>query len=91
MTEPEDRIAALRARFLARATDDLAMLRNADDETAQYIAHRLAGSAGTFGFTSISQAAILLDEALDRSVEAAEIKRLRAALVSALAKAIQTS
>jgi HPt (histidine-containing phosphotransfer) domain-containing protein len=81
-------MAALRVRFLARAADDLATLATADDEATRHIAHRLGGSAGTFGFPEISDAALALDEALEASADSGEIKRLRAALAAALEVAI---
>ena len=86
MTAPEDRLAALRDRFLARAADDLASLAEADEAAARHIAHRLAGTAGTFGFAEISEAAIQVDECVSG---AAEMARLREALRAALAAAIQ--
>jgi hypothetical protein len=86
MTAPEDRLAALRERFLARAADDWARLAEADEAMARQIAHRLAGTAGTFGFADISEAAIQLDECAGG---AAELARLREALRAALAAALQ--
>jgi HPt (histidine-containing phosphotransfer) domain-containing protein len=67
MTDFDDRLAALRARFLARAADDRAALATAqkanDREAIRRIAHGLAGAAGVFGFADISAAARAVEEA----------------------------
>lgn len=61
-----DPLAPLRAKFLARAAQDLASLRS--DEVAladkHYVVHRLAGAAGTFGYAAVSALAAALDERL---------------------------
>lgn len=60
MTDP---MAALRARFVERCRADLARLRSGcDDDELVVTIHRLAGSAGSFGFGAISVAAARLDE-----------------------------
>lgn len=59
MTDP---LEALRARFVERCRADLAVLKAApgEDELALTI-HRLAGSAGSFGFPTISALAADID------------------------------
>lgn len=66
MTTP-DPIAALRAKFLARAADDLAWFRtNGDPPRDEVLArvHKLAGAGGTFGFPHVSAAAAEVEEDL---------------------------
>ena len=70
----EDRLAALRKRFLDRATIDakalegIALELEAGPQRAQAqqrirrIAHSLAGAGGTFGFASLSLCATKLEE-----------------------------
>ena len=61
-----DRLAALKPLFVARCGEDLAGLRRAKKEgdTLEIgrLAHRLAGSAGSFGFPEISRLALIVDE-----------------------------
>ena len=70
MSEVEAALAALRARFLARAEDDLAALRAwsdsgvAADDAQRRALHRLAGAAGTFGFHALSERAKVAEDAL---------------------------
>lgn len=72
MSAFDDRLAALRARFLARAADDHAALTAARDagdrEAIRSIAHSLAGGAGIFGFPEVSAAARALEEADEEDV-----------------------
>jgi HPt (histidine-containing phosphotransfer) domain-containing protein len=58
----------LAARFRLRCRDDLAILEQGPDgENFAYCIHRLAGSAGTFGFADISRSASQIDERLRRN------------------------
>jgi HPt (histidine-containing phosphotransfer) domain-containing protein len=63
-------IADLRAKFLARSTDDLQALRRwsaagaPPDDAHRRILHRLAGAAGTFGFHDLSDFAKRAEDAL---------------------------
>lgn len=62
-----DSLAPLRARFRARAVDDLVRLRQlmAGDLAStelKMLAHSLAGAAGTFGHPSLSEAAMVVDD-----------------------------
>jgi HPt (histidine-containing phosphotransfer) domain-containing protein len=61
-----DALAPLRAKFLKRAAEDLATLKDAgvDGETLKYLVHRLAGSAGMFGYPEVSRLAAIVDDAL---------------------------
>jgi len=61
----EDRMAALRQRFVDRCRDDLAALEQGDGpERTIEIVHRLSGSAGIFGFSRISEVAEQTETAL---------------------------
>ena len=60
MSDVEAALAALAARFVTRAAEDLQTLSrwsdaggNPDDEHRRLL-HRLAGAAGTFGFHALS-------------------------------------
>lgn len=63
MTDP---LAPLRAKFRARAADDLARLRalrEANDQAElRRLAHGIAGAAGTFGFPELGKAAVVIDD-----------------------------
>ena len=63
MTDP---LEALKPLFIARCGEDLAGLRQAqkegDTSEVKRLAHRLAGSAGSFGFPEISRLALIVDE-----------------------------
>lgn len=81
MTTP-DPMAALRARFLSRAADDLAWFRangEAPADEALTRAHKLAGAGGTFGFPDVSAAAAEVEEDLQAG-RPADLKALIAVL-----------
>lgn len=61
MTDP---LAPLRARFLERVQADLEILRrpSADPVETARLVHRLAGSAGIFGFSEVSRLAAIVDD-----------------------------
>ncbi|MCR5872905.1 Hpt domain-containing protein [Phenylobacterium sp. J426] len=66
-TDRPDPLAALRARFLARAADDLAWIRatgGAPQDELLARAHKLAGSGGVFGYGGVSAAAAALEDEL---------------------------
>lgn len=84
MTDP---LAPLRARFRARAADELVQLRTlATGDLAspalQALAHGLAGAAGTFGYPQLSAAALAVDACFvtGRTPDAALIEDLDARL-----------
>lgn len=61
-----DPLAALKERFRVRAMADRATLErlapgDPDSEELRRLVHNLAGTAGTFGYASLSQAAIEID------------------------------
>jgi HPt (histidine-containing phosphotransfer) domain-containing protein len=66
MTAADDNLQMLeklRVRFRARCRDDLAILEQGPGtEQFAYCVHRLAGSAGTFGFDDISRNASQIDD-----------------------------
>jgi HPt (histidine-containing phosphotransfer) domain-containing protein len=81
--KPADPMEALRARFLARTAEDLETLRACDEPAdLRPMIHRLAGSAGTFGFAEISALAGALDDRLHAGerVARADLTSLIAAL-----------
>lgn len=61
----DDPLAPLRARFRDRCAEDAARLRAhlAGEEEAELeqLVHRLAGAAGTFGYTALGEAAQAAD------------------------------
>jgi len=67
MTVFDEKMAALRARFLTRAaTERLAIMeaaRTGGLAEVRRIAHGLAGAAGTFGFPELGTAALKVEEA----------------------------
>jgi HPt (histidine-containing phosphotransfer) domain-containing protein len=66
--EGKDILERLTERFRVRCRDDLAILEEGPDgEKFAYCIHRLAGSAGTFGFAEISRSASQIDEHLRRN------------------------
>lgn len=81
MTDP---LAALRARFRDRAMADrqaLELLAH-DDLTSvelRRLVHNLAGTAGTFGYRSLSQAAMEIDDqmASGSPADTASLNRLK--------------
>ncbi len=85
-----DPLAALRARFLDRCGEDLARLRAfRETEPAprelRAVIHRLAGTAGVFGYAQVSALALRLDDDLhaDIPLDPAEVEAL-ADLLTAL-------
>lgn len=90
----KDRLVVLRAKFVERCRGELLAAqafarRNqlAPDErgTLAAIAHRLAGTGGTFGYPDLSAAAAQLEAMLDADMAPAPA-RLRAALDRLLAE-----
>ena len=61
-----DPISQLRADFVRRCRGDLKRLALAspDDDDFASITHRLAGAAGSFGFSSLSEAAAAVDHSI---------------------------
>lgn len=85
-----DALALLQARFVERCRADLEQLRGlgADHSELGMIAHRLAGSAGSFGYPEISRAAAMVDDHT-RSGPGPSSGEVRA-LIEALEKAMVT-
>ena len=84
----EDRMAALRARFLADAAAQRAALSAAlgadDRESMRWIAHGLAGRGGTFGYPELSEKAQELEEAIDTGGSSERLRELGKVLIEAL-------
>jgi len=72
-----DPLESLKALFIARCGEDLARLRRAKEEGdisgVGRLAHRLAGSAGSFGFPEISRLALIVDEGCRAGAAAPEL------------------
>jgi HPt (histidine-containing phosphotransfer) domain-containing protein len=93
MTALETSMAALRLRFIGRAREDLSQLRayerhgamNAEDLRA--LVHRLAGSAGLFGYPAISVLAGAVEDDLIETGAPASLPDLMHALENAIAEA----
>ena len=83
MTDP---MAALRLQFIDRCRADLQEIRRLGEraETAEIgaIVHRLAGTAGSFGFPAISLAALEVDQKIrdSRVVSGTDMETLLALL-----------
>lgn len=81
-----DPLAPFRARFVARAKEELPLLRAgrdaAGDEALRIVVHRMAGLAGTVGYAEIGRLAARVDEALHDGgpVPAADYDALLAAI-----------
>ena len=81
--DPElDRVLAeLQAQFRARTADEVPLIERhwaalqagaparAEAAALRRIVHRMAGSAGSFGFAAVSEAAIPLDDAIAFALE----------------------
>jgi HPt (histidine-containing phosphotransfer) domain-containing protein len=79
-------MATLRARFVARAAEDLLRLRGHQSgmplprQDLHWLAHRLAGSAGLFGFDEVGLLAGELDDRLASGGDATTLRELLTAL-----------
>lgn len=87
-----DRLAALRARFVARAEEDRRLLAAlgppfspAEREQVRLVAHRLAGAAGTFGYPEASEAAFRLEEVCETGSDDLALREALDGLDAALA------
>lgn len=89
MSDFDDRMAALRQSFVARAREARALLGRAragnDHDVLRQTAHNLAGNAGIFGFPEVTDAARALEEALDEPVDTAALDTLVGTLDDRLA------
>ena len=88
MSLDEDRMAALRQRFVAAASgqaDEIeALLGRGDLEGVRRVAHGLAGRSGMFGFADLGETARRVDEA-----ETASLTRHAEELLAALRRLAQ--
>ncbi len=82
-------LRALREHYAGELPDRLAAIDAAlaaDPIRARPLVHRLRGSAGSYGFAAVSEAAALLEDALDAEpADPAAIARAHAALRAACA------
>jgi HPt (histidine-containing phosphotransfer) domain-containing protein len=90
VTLQAEALGRLRTRFVARAADDLAALRqhlggeHMAPEPLRFLVHRLAGAAGTFGYRDVSEAAGRCEDDMLASSShlEASLSRLADALIS---------
>ncbi|MBS0294788.1 MAG: Hpt domain-containing protein [Proteobacteria bacterium] len=89
----DERLQALKQRFLARSAGDLQVIARALADPAsvgrddlRQVVHRLAGAAGTFGYAELSRIAGEADDALvlNQADVGAELTQLVEALKDAL-------
>jgi HPt (histidine-containing phosphotransfer) domain-containing protein len=65
LTDFDESYRRLRERFLDRCRQDLEVIRvERDPERLRAVVHRLAGAAGTFGYSELSAEAGEVDDAL---------------------------
>lgn len=85
----EEKLAELRTCFVVRALEERVLFQAALDTMhkpeLRRLAHRLSGSAGTFGFAPISADAQAVEEAVDNNLPDVELRRLGAVLLDRLA------
>lgn len=88
MTGFDERMAALRQRFIARAADEAVEVESLIAATnwsgLRDLAHGLAGRAGMFGFPEVGERARQLEEAIDARAEAGLVRNLAADMLSNL-------
>lgn len=91
MTPFEERMAALRLRFVDRAREECKAIAAAtgaslDRDTLRRRAHAIAGSAGLFGFGDIGEEAARLEEAIDEDAPDEQVRALADVLEASLAR-----
>ena len=91
MNPLEERMAALRARFVERAREERVAIAEAMDgalarDALRRRGHSIAGTAGLFGFDEIGEDAKALEEAIDEDASDREVRALAAALERQLAQ-----
>ncbi|MFN6935157.1 MAG: Hpt domain-containing protein [Tsuneonella sp.] len=88
MAEFEAQMAALRKRFAARAVADSGAIRRClakgERDALRDLCHGLAGTAGTFGYPAISEAALALEEAVEAGAGAEALETLSVTLLQEL-------
>lgn len=93
MSEFDERMGQLRARFLVRAEDERAQLVAAcaamNRNEIKRLSHGLSGSAGVFGFPAVSLDAQAVEEGVDENAGDAELRALCSTLIDSLARAAQ--
>lgn len=88
MTQFDQKMDALRTRFISRASSEIAALCEAhlehDEAAMRRIAHSLAGNAGLFGWPELGQRAREFEELLDRPASAEEVRAKLDAVLAAI-------
>lgn len=94
MSDFDERMAQLRARFVTRCDDlrgQLVIAAQAMDRNGlRSLAHGLSGTAGVFGFPKISFEAQAVEEGVDQGLEEAELRRLCSILSDSLSRVAQS-
>ena len=94
-TQFDEKFAALRTRFCGRLLEYANQLEQhvsdcpASNASIADLIHRIAGTAGSFGFGSVSAAAAVLDERLVSGAEACACRTELGALVSLMRSAAE--
>lgn len=88
MADIDDRMRALRAKFIAQTLDSLPSIEmsatSRDWPSLVGAAHSLAGRAGMFGFRDLGEAARDLEEAIETGAEDDALDKLSSKLLEAI-------
>jgi HPt (histidine-containing phosphotransfer) domain-containing protein len=76
--------ASFRARATAHSTDLRAALAANDREGLRTLAHKLCGTAGTLGFSEVSESAMRLEDLLEGDAAADDVRLAADELVALL-------
>jgi HPt (histidine-containing phosphotransfer) domain-containing protein len=87
-----ERLAGLSRRFLERAADDrqhiAAALQRGNLTEVAALAHRLAGTAGSFGFGDLGQQAVRFEELIKQGAAPEEFDAAADQLLSSIDRAV---
>ncbi|MCD2325074.1 Hpt domain-containing protein [Sphingomonas sp. IC-56] len=88
MTEFVQRMEALRRRFIDQVEEEAAQIERhavaGEWSDVRNLSHRLAGRAGMFGFSGLTDFARTLEEAVDAGAPSEQLRQLAAELVRRL-------
>lgn len=94
MTAFDEGMERIRASFRARAAEHSASVRAAlaqgDREGLRTLAHKLCGTAGTLGFSEVSESAMRLEDLLDDGASPADVYTAAEGLAALLASEAAT-
>ncbi len=93
MTDFDQRMAELRARFVARVCGEreelILALASGDTAEIRRIGHGLSGAGGVVGFPEISAAAQQVEEAVDADCAPSRLKALGGQLLNEMERVLQ--